>query len=155
MSPSFFKRGGSAAVNLIVATKHEINQYAQSLSGQGYQLVGTPIEYRQQMTQSQLRDSVKSYAHQNGCKLVVEVQDPNPMANPFNPYKYYLFQYTGAGEPPEPQKPASQAGSSQLDSLTSPRDSLWSPTALTVLIVVPREVYNFGRAIGAFRPNCW
>ncbi|MFO8051409.1 MAG: hypothetical protein R6V01_06905 [Thermoplasmatota archaeon] len=110
MSPSFFKRGGASSVKLLIADKNEINQYTQNLSEQGYQLMGTPIEYRQQMTQQQLRESAKGYAHQNGCSLVVEVQDPNPMANPFNPYKYYLFQYTGGGSPPEPQQPPSRSG---------------------------------------------
>lgn len=113
MSPSFFKKGGAAAIKFTVAGKGEINQYCQNLSGQGYQLVGTPIEYRQQMSQQQLRESAKGYAHQNGCHLVVEVQDPNPMANPYNPYKYYLFQYTGGGDAPEPQQPPSKGGGGQ------------------------------------------
>ena len=110
MSPSFFKRGGTSSVKLVAATKQEINQYAQTLSGQGYQLVGTPIEYRQMMTSEQLRDSAKAYAHQNGCHLIVEVNDPNPMANPYNPYKFYLFQFTGGGPAPDPALPPSKGG---------------------------------------------
>lgn len=112
MSPSFFRRGGTSSVKLMTAGKQEINQYAQILSGQGYQLIGTPIEYRQMMTSEQLRDSAKGYAHQNGCQLVVEVNDPNPMANPYNPYKYYLFQFTGGGPVPEPSQPPSKGGGS-------------------------------------------
>jgi hypothetical protein len=110
MSPSFFKRGGTASVKLKTAARNEINQYAQTLSGQGYQLLGTPIEYRQRMSNEQLRESAKGYAYQNGCQLVVEVNDPNPMANPFNPYKYYLFQYQGGGPPPDPAEPPSISG---------------------------------------------
>ena len=96
MSPSIFKRGGTSAIKLVAATRNEINQYAQTLSGQGFQLVGTPIEYRQMMSAEKLRESAKGYAMQNNCQLVVEVNDPNPVANPYNPYKFYLFQYTGS-----------------------------------------------------------
>jgi hypothetical protein len=110
MSPSIFKRGGAASVKLVTANRNEINQYAQTLSGQGFQLVGTPIEYRQMMTSEQLRESAKGYAYQNGCTLVVEVNDPNPMANPFNPYKFYLFKYAKGGQPPEPAQPPSRSG---------------------------------------------
>jgi hypothetical protein len=110
MSPSFFKRSGSSAVKLIAASKAEINQYAQSLAAQGYNLVGTPIEYRQPMSQQQLRDSAKGYAAQNNCFLIVEVNDPNPVANPYNPYKYYLFQHPNGQHAPEPSQPPSKGG---------------------------------------------
>lgn len=110
MSPSIFKKGGTSSVKLVTATRDEINQYAQTLSGQGFQLIGTPIEYRQMMTSEQLRDSAKGYAHQNNCHLIVEVNDPNPVANPYNPYKFYLFQFTGGGPPPEPVQPQSKTG---------------------------------------------
>jgi len=110
MSPSFFKRGGAASVKLKTATKSEIDQYTQSLSGQGYSLVGTPIEYRQPMSQQQLRESAKGYAHQNGCQLVVEVNDPNPMANPYNPYKFYLYKHSSGSQAPEPSEPPSKGG---------------------------------------------
>ncbi|MFW3146850.1 MAG: hypothetical protein ACMUIE_08585 [Thermoplasmatota archaeon] len=110
MSPSFFKRGGAAAVHFGTATKQEINGYVQTLSGQGYQLYGTPIEYRQAMSQQQLRESARDYAYQSGCHLVIEVNDPNPMANPFNPYKFYLFQWTRGGQAPEPLGPPSKTG---------------------------------------------
>ena len=110
MTPSFFKRGGNASIKLQTATRNEINQYAQVLTGQGYQLVGTPIEYRQMMTSEQLRESAKSYALQNGCQLVIEVNDPNPIANPYNPYKFYLFQFTGGEQAPDPMDPPSRSG---------------------------------------------
>ena len=110
MSPSFFKRGGASAVKLKSANRTEINQYIQLLATQGYAVMGTPIEYRQPMSADQLRESAKAYAFQNGCSLVVEVQDPNPMANPYNPYKYYLFQYTAGPQPPEPMEPPSKGG---------------------------------------------
>ncbi len=113
MSPSIFKRGGTASVKLKTASKNEINQYAQTLSGQGYVLLGTPIEYRQRMTNEQLRESAKGYAHQNGCQLIVEVNDPNPVANPYNPYKYYLFQFKGGGPAPDPVEPPSKSGATQ------------------------------------------
>ncbi|MGA1865971.1 MAG: hypothetical protein ACMUFK_00725 [Thermoplasmatota archaeon] len=110
MSPSIFKRSGSSAVKLVTATKSEINQYAQMLSGQGYALVGTPIEYRQPMSQQQLRESVKGYAAQNNCYLVVEVNDPNPASNPYNPYKFYLFQHRSGQYAPEPVSAPSKGG---------------------------------------------
>ncbi|HHD15214.1 MAG TPA: hypothetical protein ENK47_00730 [Euryarchaeota archaeon] len=110
MSPSIFKRGGTSSVKLKTASRAEINQYAQILAGQGFQLFGTPIEYRQMMTTDQLRESAKGYAYQNGCHLVVEVNDPNPMVNPYNPYKYYLFKFSGSGQPPDPMNPPSQGG---------------------------------------------
>lgn len=110
MSPSFFKRSGSSAVKLTTAGKAEIDQYAQILSGQGYTLLGTPIEYRQPMSQQQLRDSAKGYGAQNNCFLVVEVNDPNPVANPYNPYKYYLFQHQAGQHAPEPVEPPSRGG---------------------------------------------
>ncbi|MBN1391101.1 MAG: hypothetical protein JXA22_10720 [Candidatus Thermoplasmatota archaeon] len=110
MSPSLFKRSGSSAVKLVSATKNEINQYSQMLSGQGYTMIGNPIEYRQPMSQQQLRDSVKGYAAQNNCYLVVEVNDPNPAANPYNPYKFYLFQHRSGQHAPEPTQPPSKGG---------------------------------------------
>ncbi|MGA1848577.1 MAG: hypothetical protein ACMUHB_04475 [Thermoplasmatota archaeon] len=110
MTPSFFKRGGAASVKLKTATKSEIDQYTQILSGQGYALVGTPIEYRQPMSQQQLRESAKGYAHQNGCSLVVEVNDPNPVANPYNPYKFYLYKHPSGSQAPEPSEPPSKGG---------------------------------------------
>jgi len=110
MSPSIFKRSGSSAVKLVTATKSEIGQYVQMLGGQGYTQVGTPIEYRQPMSQQQLRDSAKGYASQNNCVLVVEVNDPNPVANPYNPYKFYLFSHRAGSQAPEPVQPPSKGG---------------------------------------------
>jgi hypothetical protein len=110
MSPSFFKRSGASGVKLTTANKTEINQYAQMLADQGFSLVGTPIEYRQPMSQQQLRDSVKGYAAQNNCYLIVEVNDPNPVANPYNPYKYYLFHHQAGQHAPEPCEPPSKGG---------------------------------------------
>ncbi len=111
MSPSFFKKSGSSAVKLVTASKAEINQYSQALAGQGFTVVGTPIEYRQPMSQQQLRDSAKAYAVQNNCFLVVEVNDPNPVANPYNPYKYYLFSHASGQHCPDPCEPPSRGGS--------------------------------------------
>jgi hypothetical protein len=112
--PSIFKRSGSSAIRIVEASKQQINNYVQALSGQGYTLIGTPIEFRVAMGVEGLRNSARKYAAQNGCHLVVEVKDPNPMANPFNPYKYYLFQYQGNEyQPPEPVDPNSLGGSQQ------------------------------------------
>ncbi len=111
MSPSLFKKSGAAAVKFKEANKQEINSYSQMLAGIGYVIVGTPIEFRAAMSISGLRDSARKYAHENGCSLVVEVKDPNPMANPFNPYKYYLYQYPGAHPLPDPMEPPSKGGS--------------------------------------------
>ncbi len=110
MSPSLFKKSGAAAVKFKEANKQEINSYSQMLAGIGYALVGTPIEFRAAMSISALRDSARKYAHENGCSLIVEVKDPNPMANPFNPYKYYLYQYQGAQPLPDPMEPPSKGG---------------------------------------------
>jgi hypothetical protein len=110
MTPSFFKRSGSSSVKFKSAIRTEINQYVQNLASQGFALWGTPIEYRQALSADQLREAAKDYASQNGCYLVVEVNDPNPMANPFNPYKYYLFQYQGQSQMPEPMEPPSRGG---------------------------------------------
>ncbi|MGA1821164.1 MAG: hypothetical protein ACMUIG_01400 [Thermoplasmatota archaeon] len=106
MSPSFFKRSGASAIRVVEATKQQINAYVQALAGQGYVMLGTPIEFRVPMGLDGLRDSAKQYAVQNGCSLVVEVKDPNPMSNPYNPYKFYLFQYQGGEyQPPQPFDP--------------------------------------------------
>jgi hypothetical protein len=116
MSPSFFKKTGMAAIHLKAAPKQVINQYVQQLAGLGYAQWGTPIEFRVPMSPEGLRESAKQYAMQNGCALIVEIQDPNPQANPYNPYKYYLFAYQGgAYAPPEPPNPpaASQAPQQQ------------------------------------------
>jgi hypothetical protein len=64
------------------------------------------------MSQQQLRESAKGYAHQNGCSLVVEVNDPNPVANPYNPYKFYLFNHPSGTQAPEPSEPPSKGGGS-------------------------------------------
>lgn len=110
MTPSFFKRSGSSSVRFKTALRTEMNQYVQNLSSQGFVVWGTPIEYRQALSADQLREAAKDYASQNGCSLVVEVNDPNPMANPFNPYKYYLFAYQGQAQMPEPMEPPSKGG---------------------------------------------
>ncbi|MDG6225014.1 MAG: hypothetical protein QCI82_05820 [Candidatus Thermoplasmatota archaeon] len=106
MSPSFFKKSGAAAIYLKSASKNAINVYIKQLASSGYTNWGTPIEFRAALPVETLRESARQYAAQNGCSLIVEVQDPNPMSNPYNPYKYYLFQYTGgAYNPPEPPNP--------------------------------------------------
>jgi hypothetical protein len=92
------------------ALRTEMNQYVQNLSHQGFVLWGTPIEYRQALSADQLREAAKDYAVQNGCVLVVEVNDPNPISNPYNPYKYYLFAYQGQGQMPDPVEPLSRGG---------------------------------------------
>jgi hypothetical protein len=62
------------------------------------------------MSQQQLRDSAKGYAAQNNCFLIVEVNDPNPVANPYNPYKYYLFHHASGQHAPDPCEPPSRGG---------------------------------------------
>jgi len=111
MSPSFFKRGGASAVKFREARKDEINIYNQMLSSTGFNLIGTPVEFRASLGIDKLRESAKKHANENGCALVVEVRDPNPMANPFNPYKYYLYKYQGGAQQiPEPVQPPSKGG---------------------------------------------
>lgn len=110
MTPSFFKRSAASTMKFRTALRTEVNQYVQNLSSQGFVLWGTPIEYRQALSADQLREAARDYAVQSGCVLVVEVNDPNPMANPFNPYKYYLFTYQGQAQMPEPMEPPSRGG---------------------------------------------
>ncbi|RLF73265.1 MAG: hypothetical protein DRN55_04105 [Thermoplasmata archaeon] len=109
---SKWKRRG---IHLKEVKKEDLQTYIQLLASRGFYQFGSPLFFRTRTDRDTLRETALQYALRNGVHLVVEVEDPDTQLNPFNPYKFYMFQYHGSPpvpEPPDPQAAPARAPAS-------------------------------------------